>query len=71
MSKDAETITVENYVGNDIQITLKQFTRTWTDHANQLKRVSYSMDWQQEVSAMIAKVEEQCKLEFDRLVAEK
>lgn len=70
MSK-AQTITVENFVGNDVQITLEQFSKTWIDHVNQLRRISYSMDWQQEVSAMKMKVEKECKIEFDRLVAEK
>ena len=64
-----QTITVAGHFG-DKQMTKDAFVKTWRDHVAQLKRLSWSMQWQEECSEMMTAVTAEADAEFDRLFAE-
>ena len=63
------TITVAGHFG-DKEMTKEEFVKTWVDHANELMRLDYSRDWQDEVIKIKQTVCQKAISEFDRMYSE-
>lgn len=63
------TITVEGHFGKDKEITESKFIATWTNHANELVRLTPSAPYS-EVQEIVEKAREWATAEFNRIYAE-
>ena len=63
MSTDVDKITVSGFFG-DKEVTKQEFAKQWTDHIAQLRRLTYSQQWQQKVDAILDQVRTQAEDEF-------
>ena len=61
------TITVQGYFG-DKELTQDEFVTQWVDHVAQLRRLSWTQEWADEVDAILAKVTREARAEFIRLL---
>ena len=64
-----KTITCQNWQGGDVQKTKNEFCELWASELNNLKNMTYTIKWQERVSAMRAEVRNQASREFDRVWA--
>jgi len=65
-----KTITVSGWSGKDKSLTKDEFAKQWTDHVAQIRRISYSLDWQKTSSVITEQVRKQAEIEFDETWAE-
>ncbi len=50
-----DTITVKGYFGNK-QMTKAEYAKRWTDHVQELRMLSWDIDWQKKVDRMMTEV---------------
>lgn len=63
---DSRTITVASHFG-DKELTKAEFIKHWTNHTAELKRIDYSMDWQEYVFGIIEAVSLKAGAEFETM----
>jgi len=67
MSTDERTITVAGFLGNDRQVTKKQFNNIWSDQVREYRHLSWDNDFNDKISEFMNLVSEQANTEFERM----
>lgn len=70
MQNEVKFITVDGYFGEK-NVDEDDFVKEWVDHASQLMRISYEMDWMEKCSQIKIDVGDVAGKEFKRLWKEK
>ena len=64
MLTNESTITVSSMFGKDQQLTMAEYTKRWTDHVNEMRKIDYSDAWQIQVDQIERDVTARCENEF-------
>lgn len=64
MLTNQSTIKVKGFFDKDINLTMAEYTKRWTDHVNEMRKIDYSDAWQIQVDQIERDVVCRCEAEF-------